>query len=113
MNAKEKVGAIMKHMQNMGQINPEWMESFQNFMQQTKKEGALSNKMKELIGIALSVKGQCDRCIAWHVQKALTAGATKEEIVEASLVAVVMSGGPGLMYMEDVMKAIEDLSEEK
>ena len=111
MDTKEKLGAIQHHMKEVGTINSEWMNSFQAFMKESKKSGALSTKFKELIGVALSVKGQCDRCISWHVANALKAGATKDEVIEASMVAVVMSGGPGLMYMEDVMKAINDLTE--
>ncbi len=109
MDSDAKFNSIQKHMQNLGKHKPEWMGTFQKFMQASKKEGVLSTKMKELIGVALSVKGQCDRCIVWHVKKAIAAGATKEEIIEAGLVAVVMSGGPGIMYMEDVMKVLEDI----
>ena len=99
-------------MKNIGMANPQWMGAFQKFMQESKKEGSLSYKIKQIIGVALSVKGQCERCITWHVQKAMEAGATKSEILEACFVAVMMGGGPALMYMEDVTKAIEAFSQE-
>ncbi len=110
VNVKEKLTKINESMKEIGEFNPKWMQSFQKFIFETEKAGALSKKFKELIAVALSVKSQCDRCITWHVANALQAGATKEEILEASLVAVVMSGGPGLMYLEDVLNSIEDLN---
>lgn len=107
----QKLKQIQNHLQTTGQSEPNWMGTFQKFMQASKKEGALSSKMKELIGVALSVKAQCDRCIVWHVKNALDHGATSEEIIEAAQVAVIMSGGPGLMALEDVRKAIKDLQQ--
>ena len=109
-NTKDLLNRVQKHMQNVGKEDPTWMGSFQKFMQESKKEGVLSTKVKELMGIALSVKSQCERCIAWHVKSAMDHGATKAEIFESALVAVSMSGGPGLMYMEDVIKAVNDFS---
>lgn len=82
---------------------------FWEFYESKQKDGALSAKFKELIGVALSVKAQCERCIVWHVKNAIDLGATRQEILEACEVAVVMSGGPGLMYLEDVQRALKDL----
>ncbi|TFH29352.1 MAG: carboxymuconolactone decarboxylase family protein, partial [Promethearchaeota archaeon] len=67
-------------------------------------------KMKEIIGVAVSVKAQCERCIVWHMKSALDLGATKEEILEAAEVAVMMGGGPALMYMEDVITTIAEFA---
>jgi alkylhydroperoxidase/carboxymuconolactone decarboxylase family protein YurZ len=40
-------------------------------------------------------------------------GATKEEIIEAASVAVMMAGGPGMAHVIEVMKAIEAFTEKK
>ncbi len=110
-NTMEQLGNIQKLMQRIGTEDPSWMKSFQGFMGSTKKDGALSSKTKELIGIAVSVKAQCERCIAWHVKGALDLGATKEEIIESAQVAVVLGGGPSLMYMKNVYDAIDALTQ--
>ena len=107
----EKLGEIHNLMQQVGNEDPELMNSFQSFLKATKKEGALSSKMKEIIGLAVSVKAQCERCIPWHVKNALDLGATKEEIIEAAQVAVVLGGGPSLMYMKYVYDAIDTLAQ--
>ena len=107
----EHLKDIQKLMQRIGKEEPSWMKSFQGFMESTKKDGALSSKIKELIGIGISVKSQCERCIAWHVKGAMDLGCTKEEIIEAAQVAVVLGGGPSLMYMKNVYDAIDSLSQ--
>ena len=38
-------------------------------------------------------------------------GASKEEIIESAHVAVVLGGGPSLMYMKDVYDAIDALTQ--
>ena len=107
----EHLGDIQNLMQRVGKEDPSWMNSFQGFMGATKKDGALSSKIKEIIGIAVSVKAQCERCIAWHVKNALDLGATKEEIIESAQVAVILGGGPSLMYMKNVYDAIDALKQ--
>ena len=107
----EHLGNIQNLMQRIGKEDPTWAKSFQGFMGSTKKDGALSSKMKEIIGIAVSVKAQCERCIVWHVKGALDLGATKEEIIESAQVAVVLGGGPSLMYMKNVYDAIDALTQ--
>jgi len=65
--------------------------------------------MKELISLGISITIRCEGCIACHVQAALQAGATKEEIIETIGVAVVMGGGPSLVYGEKAYKAMLEM----
>ena len=92
----------------LGKIHPNAMKGFQDFIGNVKKDGALSQKTKELIGIALSITKQCKFCVAWHVKNALDAGATRDEIIETSLVAGTLDGGPALMFTTYVLKALDD-----
>ena len=69
--------------------------------------GAISVKHKELIALAIAIAKRCDDCIAYHVHDALHAGATREEILEAAGVAVLMGGGPAMMYSCRVYEALE------
>jgi len=39
-----------------------------------------------------------DGCIAYHVHDALKAGASRPDILETIGVAIMMGGGPALMY---------------
>lgn len=87
---------------------PEQMQAFQRLMGAVEKKGALDEKQKEIIAVALSVIQHCHWCIAFHVKHAIDAGATKGEIMEACWMAVLMGGGPALMYAQVAMKALDD-----
>lgn len=89
---------------------PKQRAAFRELTQAVEAPGALDTKYKELIAIALSIAAHCDSCIAFHTNSALAHGATKEEIMEASWVAVQMGGGPALAQLQLVQKALEDLS---
>ena len=88
--------------------HPEETKAFMELLHATGRPKALSTKEKELIAVALSVAARCHWCIGYHVKNAMEAGASKEELIEASYVAVTMAGAPALMYMQLVLKAIED-----
>ena len=89
---------------------PEQMAAFMGLSNAVKTPGSLDVKYKYLIALALGINAHCDWCIATHTRNALEAGATREEILEASWMAVLMGGGPALMFMQVVQKALEDLS---
>lgn len=95
-------------LQKLGEQYPKFMAAFNRFMQESSKEGAIDEKTKELIAIAVSVSKQCKWCIHLHVKKAMELGATKDEIMESSFVSTLMGGGPALMYIQEVMKALEE-----
>jgi AhpD family alkylhydroperoxidase len=111
MTMKEKLDEVMATVQRAMKENPEQANYFMRFLDSVCKEsGALNCKTKELISIALSIATHCDWCIAFHVENAFEAGATKEEIMDACFVAVLMGGGPSLMYLKPVMDAIDEFS---
>jgi AhpD family alkylhydroperoxidase len=70
-------------------------------------KGALSTKEKELIALAIGVTVRCDGCIAVHVKSALDAGASHEEVVETIGVAVLMGGGPAVVYGAEALEALQ------
>jgi AhpD family alkylhydroperoxidase len=89
---------------------PEQMDTFQKFLVATEKPSVLDAKTKELINIALSICAQCEWCIAVHVKGAFARGANRGEIIDAASMAVLMHGGPALMYMIPLMEALEQFS---
>ena len=107
-DAKKYFNQATNTLQALGKSNPKAMKGFQDFIGNVKKDGALSQKTKELIGIALSITKQCKFCVAWHVKNALDAGASRDEIIETSLVAGTLDGGPSLMFTTYVLKALDD-----
>ena len=73
----------------------------------TQRDGALDARTKELIALAIGVATRCEDCVVYHTADARAAGATDEQIVEAIEVAVMMGGGPALMYASRVLEEIE------
>jgi AhpD family alkylhydroperoxidase len=108
MNMKENLKAVNSTLKKLGEANPEAMRSFKKYMGATKEEGALSHKMKELMGVALSVVKQCEFCVALHVHNSLEAGATREEIIESAATAGMMGGGPAIMFIKYVFDALDE-----
>jgi len=109
-NTKEVLSQIDSSLEKLGSQTPSQMRSFGRMLEAIESPGKLDRKTKELISVCLSITGQCHWCIAFHVKNALDAGATSEEILEASWVAVLMGGGPALMQLQLVQKALDDLS---
>lgn len=87
------------------------METFEVFHQAALADGAIDRKTKELMALAISVVHGCDDCIAHHVHDAVEAGATREEFAEALGVAVLMGGGPGMIYASHAIDAVDQFFE--
>ena len=85
---------------------PTEIKAFLNFMQKAEGGPTLDMRIKKLINVALSVAAQCDWCIALHVKHAVTAGARRDKLVSAGFKAVIMHGGPALMYPP--MEAVDE-----
>ncbi len=107
--------ADMKHyleqfqdlLKKASEAEPGYAKALMEFVKQAEKPGALSTKTKELISIALGVTAHCPFCIAFHVNNAIKEGATKQEIIEAGLVAGLMGGGPAVAYLRYVLDACD------
>ena len=90
--------------------SPDTMNAFLALHKAALADGALSSKYKELIATGIAIAARCDGCIAAHVSAALRAGATKEELLETIDVAILMGGGPSLIYGTQALAAVEELS---
>jgi AhpD family alkylhydroperoxidase len=88
--------------------HPAEINAFLNFMKEAEGGPALGGKEKELINVGIAVATQCEWCIAVHVKHAVKAGATREELVEAGFQAVLIHGGPALMYLVLLFKALDE-----
>ncbi|MCC8174733.1 MAG: carboxymuconolactone decarboxylase family protein [Odoribacter sp.] len=58
----------------------------------TYKEGALSTKTKEMLGLATSMVLRCDDCIKYHLEKCYEQGVTTEELFEVFAVSNLVGG---------------------
>ncbi len=97
-------------MGKLGKDIPGTMQAFSGLHKAAAGEGALSVKTKELIALGIAVTIRCGGCIAFHVKAAVDAGATREEVTEAIGVAVLMGGGPSVMYGCEALQAYEQFT---
>jgi len=58
----------------------------------TYMDGALSSRVKEMLGLATSMVLRCDDCIKYHLEKCFEQGVSKEELMEIFSVANLVGG---------------------
>ena len=106
---KEFFEKFKKDVGKMKELAPDTVQGFSAVFSKIMKDGTLGLKEKELIALGIAVTQRCKPCIRLHVQKSLEAGATKEQILEAASVAVMMGGGPAYTHIPVVFDALETL----
>ncbi len=108
MTYPDQLAKIQRNMAKLAEAQPKTMQGFNALHSASSEAGALDQKTKELIALAIAVASRCDGCIAFHTNDALNAGASEAEITDALGVAILMGGGPSLMYATHVMEAVAD-----
>jgi AhpD family alkylhydroperoxidase len=93
----------------LGKEIPGPMVGFARLHRKGMEDGALSRKVKELMALAISIVVGCEGCIAYHVQDAIQAGATRSELLETVGVGLLMGGGPGSIYAAHALDAIDQM----
>jgi AhpD family alkylhydroperoxidase len=94
----------------MGKLGKELqapLAEFGRLHKATLADGALGVKVKELIALGIAVSTRCKGCIAFHTQDAIRAGASRAEILEALGIAILMGGGPSVMYACEALEALD------
>jgi AhpD family alkylhydroperoxidase len=90
---------------------PDLLKGFTGLHQAAMRPGVLSVLEKELMALSIGLAVRCENCIYAHTQAALNAGATREQVLEAAGVAVLMQGGPTYTYLPRVVEALDALAE--
>jgi AhpD family alkylhydroperoxidase len=75
-------------------------------------EGALPVKMKELMGLVGSMVLRCNDCIFYHLDRCVTEGCSKEEIVEAMNISLVIGGSIVIPHLRYGFEMLDKLMEE-
>ncbi|MCL4288237.1 MAG: carboxymuconolactone decarboxylase family protein [Thermoleophilia bacterium] len=79
--------------EHRAELAPEAHEAFQEFSRQVLSAGALDERTKQLIAVAVAHVTQCPYCIRGHTKAALRKGATERQLMEAIWVAAEMRAG--------------------
>lgn len=98
---------LEERLTQFGKEMPGPMTGFARLRKKAVEEDSLSTKTKELMSLAISIAVHCEGCIVYHVHDAITAGATRQELLETLSVGLAMAGGPGSIYVALAMDAID------
>ena len=78
--------------------------SFQDPLEALGDKAVLDKKIRELLLTALACAVQCPHCTERHVREALNAGASREEVAEALMIAALEGAGTHAAWYEDIYK---------
>ena len=76
----------------------------------TYQDGALSAKVKEMLGLATSMVLRCDDCIKYHLIKCYELGISNEEIFEVFSVANLVGGTIVIPHTRRAVEFWEELN---
>jgi len=89
-------------------VNKELGTKFFDYYQSVMKEGALSEREKALIALAVAHALKCPYCIDAYTKTSLEKGADEEQMSEAVHVAATMASGITLIHSVQMMKHIDE-----
>lgn len=94
----------LEKMRTLGVHAPEAMKAFVAFDKAALAEGAIPEKYKELMALAVACTTQCPYCIELHATKAREKGASDPEIAESVLVAAALRAGGAITHGTHAMR---------
>ena len=94
----------------IGKEAPVLAQKFFDYYQSVFAEGALTEREKALIALAVAHAVQCPYCIDAYTQTCLEKGSDLNEMTEAVHVAVAIRGGASLVHGVQMRNVAEKLS---
>ncbi len=88
------------------------VKRFFNLDSNTYRDGALDGKTKELLGLVASAVLRCNDCIDYHLEQCYKEGYSKEEMIDALNVALVVGGSIVIPHFRHAVETIEFLEAE-
>ena len=90
------------------ELAPEIHEAWDTFSRAVFTAGALPEKTKQLIAVAVAHTTQCPYCISGHTRLARRKGASDQEIMEAIWVAAEMRAGGAYAHSTIALHTLGD-----
>ena len=88
------------------------VKRFFNLDSNTYRDGALDGKTKELLGLVASAVLRCNDCIDYHLEQCYKEGYSKDEMIDAMNVALVVGGSIVIPHFRHAVETIEFLEAE-
>lgn len=100
----------LKKFGKIGEFQKELADKFFSYYGEVFKEGALTEREKSLIALAVSHAIQCPYCIDAYSVDSLEKGCDEEEMMEAVHVAAAIRGGASLVHGVQMMNKVKEVS---
>ena len=100
----------LKKFSHVGKSSPHLWEKFNEWYGEVFAEGALSEREKSLIALAVAHAIQCPYCIDAYTQASLEKGSNMEQMTEAVHVAAAIRGGASLVHGVQMRNSNEKIS---
>src|SRR5437588_9058115 len=100
----------LAHFPEVGKNAPELWKKFSEWYSAVFKEGALTEREKSLIALAVAHTVQCPYCIDAYTTACLEKGSTPEQMTEAVHVAAAIRGGASLVHGVQMKNQLAKLS---
>lgn len=108
-NARETLNQFLEGVGKLSETNGEFVGKFLDLDNSAGTAGgAISEKTKQLIAVAIGVFKQCPYSICLHTRGAYEAGASRAEIIAAAEVAVTFGAGPAIATSATALQAALD-----
>ncbi|GMV38095.1 MAG: hypothetical protein AMXMBFR61_26030 [Fimbriimonadales bacterium] len=85
------------------------IQRFFNLDTQAYSFGAIPVKMKELMGLVGSMVLRCNDCIFYHLDRCVSEGVSREELIEAMNIALVIGGSVVIPHMRYAFEVMDEL----
>ena len=88
------------------------VKRFFNLDTNTYKDGALPSSTKELLGLVASAVLRCNDCIDYHLEQSAKAGYTRQELIDALNVALIVGGSIVIPHFRHAVDTLDELEAE-
>ncbi len=82
---------------------------FYNIDWQTYRDGALSAKTKEMLGLVSSLVLRCDDCVMYHLVRCFEEGVTDAELEETLSVGLIVGGSITIPHLRRAWQAWDEM----
>ncbi|HJR52334.1 MAG TPA: carboxymuconolactone decarboxylase family protein [Gemmatimonadota bacterium] len=80
---------------------------------QAYQDGALDERVKEMLGLVASLVLRCDDCVTYHLERCVGLSVTREECLEVFNIGLVVGGSIVIPHLRRALRTLDALLAER